>query len=194
MSDRDSSLFFLATLILFILFLLSYWLRRRPGSAVDETGRGRHVELSGSHGARSMGEETAQGAAASATLNLAARHGAPPPAAASAEAPALRTQSVEPEAPAPAETRAASSAADDLEIIEGIGPKIAGLLRAEGITTFDQLAHTDVARLGEIMAANRLRHLADPATWPEQAALAAAGAWESLSTLQQTLKRGRRVS
>jgi len=36
--------------------------------------------------------------------------------------------------------------------------------------------------------------LADARTWPEQAALAAAGDWEKLKTLQDELKGGRRVS
>jgi hypothetical protein len=35
--------------------------------------------------------------------------------------------------------------------------------------------------------------LADPATWPEQAHLAAAGHWGALETLQNELKGGRRV-
>ena len=32
----------------------------------------------------------------------------------------------------------------------------------------------------------------DPATWPEQARLAAAGQWDELKTLQESLKGGRR--
>jgi hypothetical protein len=35
--------------------------------------------------------------------------------------------------------------------------------------------------------------LAHPATWPEQAALAATGEWEALEALQAKLKGGRRV-
>jgi len=81
---------------------------------------------------------------------------------------------------------------DDLEIIEGIGPKIAGLLKAAGITTFAQLADVDVARVQEILRAANLR-LADPTTWAEQARLAASGDWSALETLQKTLKAGRRA-
>ncbi len=72
-------------------------------------------------------------------------------------------------------TRAAEVAPpepDDLEIIEGIGPKIAGLLKAAGITTFAQLADVDLERVQEILRAANLR-LADPTTWAEQARLAA---------------------
>ncbi len=79
---------------------------------------------------------------------------------------------------------------DDLEIIEGIGPKIAGLLKAAGITTFAQLAEADLGRVQEILRAANLR-LADPTTWAEQARLAAEGDWSALETLQNQLKGGR---
>lgn len=82
---------------------------------------------------------------------------------------------------------------DDLKVIEGIGPKISSLLQAAGITTFAQLAATDVSRLREILAQAGLSALADPTTWPEQASLAAAGKWDELQALQDTLKGGRRV-
>ena len=83
------------------------------------------------------------------------------------------------------------SAADDLTAIEGIGPKIAGVLRQAGIGTFAQLAATDVARLTEILHEANLR-LAVPESWPEQAELAAAGDWDALKELQDRLKGGRR--
>jgi predicted flap endonuclease-1-like 5' DNA nuclease len=84
---------------------------------------------------------------------------------------------------------------DDLKQIEGIGPKIASVLQVAGIVTFAQLAATDVGRIEEILEAEdpRLRRLADPGTWPEQASLAAAGDWKGLETLQNQLKGGRRV-
>ncbi len=83
-------------------------------------------------------------------------------------------------------------APEDLEIIEGIGPAIARLLRNAGIGTFRQLAETPVERLDEILINARLRRLADPGTWPEQAMLAANGNWDGLKQLQNTLKGGRR--
>ncbi len=82
---------------------------------------------------------------------------------------------------------------DDLKRIEGIGPKISGLLQAAGITTFAQLAATDVSRLKQIITEAGLSALADPTTWPEQARLAAAGEWDALEALQDELKGGRRV-
>lgn len=82
---------------------------------------------------------------------------------------------------------------DDLRKIEGIGVKIAQILNAAGIYTFAQLADVEIAQLHIILeeAGPRFR-LADPSTWPEQAALAARGAWDELHTLQDSLKGGRK--
>jgi predicted flap endonuclease-1-like 5' DNA nuclease len=82
--------------------------------------------------------------------------------------------------------------ADDLKRIEGIGPKISAVLETAGITTFAQLAATDVSRLQQILGDNHWT-FADPTTWPEQASLAAAGDWQALEVLQGKLKAGRRV-
>jgi predicted flap endonuclease-1-like 5' DNA nuclease len=103
-----------------------------------------------------------------------------------------------PAAPAPAvaepQAPAGPARADDLKRIEGIGPKISSVLQAAGITTFAQLAATEVGRLEQILEEEspRLRRLADPGTWPEQARFAAAGDWQGLATLQSELKGGRR--
>ncbi|NJN98127.1 MAG: DUF4332 domain-containing protein, partial [Anaerolineales bacterium] len=88
---------------------------------------------------------------------------------------------------------AAPGQPDDLKVIEGIGPKIAGLLNAAGITTFAQLAETEVSRLDQLLVDANLRRLADPGTWPEQAKLAAAGDWDAFKKLTDELKGGRRV-
>jgi predicted flap endonuclease-1-like 5' DNA nuclease len=82
---------------------------------------------------------------------------------------------------------------DDLKLIEGIGPRISGLLQEAGITTFAHLASTDVRRLKQIIAEAGLSALADPTSWPEQATLAATGQWDALETLQDELKGGRRA-
>jgi len=86
---------------------------------------------------------------------------------------------------------AEAAAADDLEVIEGIGPKIASVLQAAGITSFAELAATDVERLNEILQEANLR-LAHAETWPEQAGLAAAGKWDEFNALTEQLKGGRR--
>ena len=105
----------------------------------------------------------------------------PPPA------PAVRA--AEPVIPVPA----TPVKPDDLTIIEGIGPKIASLLQAAGIATFSQLAGADLSRLVKILQDAGLQHLADPATWPEQAKLATEGKWEELKVLTDSLKGGRRA-
>ncbi len=82
---------------------------------------------------------------------------------------------------------------DDLTCLEGIGPKIAEKLQAAGIQRFHTLAQTPVARLQEILAAAGARiKLAVPDTWPEQAALLAAGDEAGFAALTATLTGGRR--
>jgi predicted flap endonuclease-1-like 5' DNA nuclease len=79
---------------------------------------------------------------------------------------------------------------DDLKKIEGIGPKVAALINENGINTFAQLAEVPVEKLTEILDANKLQMM-DPASWPRQAQLAAAGDWDALEKLQDELKGGR---
>ncbi len=83
-----------------------------------------------------------------------------------------------------------SASIEDLELIEGIGPKIAGVLRAAGIESYGKLAETPVAELGQILKVAGL-HMVKPDTWPEQASLAAKGDWEALEALKQKLLAGR---
>ena len=81
---------------------------------------------------------------------------------------------------------------DELEMIEGIGPKIASIFQEAGITSFTQLAEMEVMHLEQILKEADIR-LGDPTTWPEQAKLAALGDWNGLKALQSTLKGGRRT-
>jgi len=83
-------------------------------------------------------------------------------------------------------------ATDDLKIIEGIGPKIETLLKAEGIDTYAKLAQNDVEELRKILLAAGLR-VNDPGSWPEQARLAANGDWAAFEALLATLRGGRKV-
>jgi predicted flap endonuclease-1-like 5' DNA nuclease len=94
---------------------------------------------------------------------------------------------------APRRAQAEPAKPEDLVIIEGIGPKIAGLLQKAGINTFARLATTDVSQIRQILQEAGLANIADPATWPEQAQLAADGNWEALKSLQENLKAGRRA-
>jgi len=82
----------------------------------------------------------------------------------------------------------------DLTLIEGIGDKINALLAQHGVVTFEQLAATSVERLREILREAGPRYaLADPSTWPQQAALARDGDWDAFKALTDTLKGGRRT-
>ena len=99
------------------------------------------------------------------------------------------TPEAEMEAAAPIQDKA--SVPDELARVEGIGPKISTVLQAAGIVTFQKLAETDVPQLQRILEDAGIR-LADPSTWPEQAALAAAGRWAELKTLQSEFVGGRR--
>lgn len=81
---------------------------------------------------------------------------------------------------------------DDLKIVEGIGPKIEGLLNAAGINTWAELAAAPVDRLQQILdAAGERYRLAVPNTWPRQAQLANEGKWDELKELQDQLKGGK---
>ena len=69
----------------------------------------------------------------------------------------------------------AAEAGDDLTRVRGIGPGIAAVLEAAGITTWGQLAATDAAALQSILDEAGPRYLGhDPSTWPAQAAELAA--------------------
>lgn len=86
-------------------------------------------------------------------------------------------------------TPAASTKADDLTKIEGIGPKIAETLTAAGIATFADLAAQDAEKISEVITDVRGSH--DATTWPQQATLAADGKWDELTTLQDELDGGK---
>jgi NADH-quinone oxidoreductase subunit I len=92
-----------------------------------------------------------------------------------------------------AEKPAEPAPPDDLQKVEGIGPRISGVLQAAGITTFARLADSDEDGITKILEESdpRLLRLANPASWPRQARLAAAGKWDELERFQKTLKRGR---
>ena len=80
---------------------------------------------------------------------------------------------------------------DNLEIIEGIGPKIEELLNQHDIYTFGQLADTKVPELETILrgAGSRFQ-TAVPETWPRQARRAANRDWTRLDALKAQLQGG----
>ncbi len=80
---------------------------------------------------------------------------------------------------------------DDIELIEGIGPKIGELLRAANLGTFEALAKTTPEKITEVLhAAGNKFNMAKPETWPEQAALAAKGDWAAFDKLTEELVGG----
>lgn len=84
---------------------------------------------------------------------------------------------------------------DDLKIVEGIGPKIEGLLNEAGIVTWADLANAPTEKVQAILdeAGPRYR-IHDPATWAKQASLAHEGNWAELEAYQERLDGGREVS
>ncbi len=86
------------------------------------------------------------------------------------------------------------AAKDDLKRVEGIGPKIEGLLNAAGINTFSDLENTAVDKVKAILTEAGNRYKAhDPTTWPRQAGMAAAGKWDELQKWQDELDGGKEV-
>jgi len=83
-------------------------------------------------------------------------------------------------------------AADDLTKVEGIGPKIAGLLKAAGIESFEALAGAKKSQLKGILTdAGPKFQMHNPTSWPKQSKLAWKGEWEKLKKLQDELTRGK---
>jgi large subunit ribosomal protein L17 len=107
-------------------------------------------------------------------------------------APVAAAESVEPVAAAAESVESEPNAGDDLTIIEGVGPKIAELLVAAGITTFAQLADADDATVQQVLTeAGPQFNVHDATTWNEQAALARDGKMDELKALQDRLKGGK---
>ena len=74
---------------------------------------------------------------------------------------------------------------DDLQVINGIGPVIEGLLNGIGISTWSDLAAVDVEAVRSMLAdagSRFARH--DPSSWPLQARLLERGEWEAFLALE----------
>ena len=82
--------------------------------------------------------------------------------------------------------------ADDLTIIEGIGPKVAKVLGEAGILTFAQLAESNADDIQNILNEAGLKMM-DPTSWPAQAKLAAENDMDGLKKMQDKLSGGRKV-
>jgi len=91
------------------------------------------------------------------------------------------------------ETKKTTAKADNLTKVEGIGPKIAGILKDAGIDTFKKLSKAKAEKITEILveAGGNAYNRFDPTTWPKQADLAAAGKWDELKKWQDELDGGK---
>ena len=80
---------------------------------------------------------------------------------------------------------------DDIEIIEGIGPKIGDLFKENGAGTFDKVMNLSVPEMNAILEKGGSRFkLANPGTWAEQARLCHENRWSELQVLQDSLYAG----
>jgi large subunit ribosomal protein L21 len=94
-------------------------------------------------------------------------------------------------AAAPVIAVAQKAGRDDIEIIEGIGPKIAAVLATNGITTFAKLAEAKADDITAMLKASGGRFsLANPASWAEQSALLRDGKMEEFQKLCDVLVGG----
>jgi predicted flap endonuclease-1-like 5' DNA nuclease len=84
-----------------------------------------------------------------------------------------------------------NSTKDDLQVIEGIGPKIERILNNSGIHTWRELANTPISNLQNILgrAGNKFK-MHDPSSWPQQSILAHTGKWKELQHWQDGLHKG----
>jgi predicted flap endonuclease-1-like 5' DNA nuclease/uncharacterized protein YdcH (DUF465 family) len=84
------------------------------------------------------------------------------------------------------------SAADDLKVIEGIGPKIEMILKEAGIDNWHQLAEVNLDNLKGILekAGPRFR-LNDPSTWAQQARLLSEGSYDKFKEMTDKLIGGK---
>ena len=86
---------------------------------------------------------------------------------------------------------------DNLQVIEGIGPKMESVMKDNGINTWAEMASKSPDELKAILSSEkygRRYQIIDPGTWSQQAALARDGKWEELITLQKSLDTGRSTS
>ncbi|MEM8584989.1 MAG: helix-hairpin-helix domain-containing protein [Bacteroidota bacterium] len=83
-------------------------------------------------------------------------------------------------------------AEDNLQIIEGVGPKIESVLKDAGYSTWAAVAAAESTALkGALDAAGSRFKLADPTSWPRQAQMAVEGRWADLIEYQKFTDAGR---
>ncbi|WP_455168709.1 hypothetical protein [Aegicerativicinus sediminis] len=88
---------------------------------------------------------------------------------------------------------AVNKSKEDLTKIEGIGPKIEGLLNNKGIYSYEQLSlcsHSFLERMITDAGPAFTTHRGMTNTWPAQAKLADMNEWDELYKWQEVLKAG----
>lgn len=144
---------------------------------------------------QSVEPETTPEPEAGVTISVSAPETTPEPTPVPVESVTAVIDAIsEPEKASEPETMPASTpeTGDDLQRIEGIGPKYAEILLAAGITSYAQIARMSEDQILDVIRAGGGRKSASMATWAEQAQLAAQGDWEALAALQKSLSGGRR--
>jgi predicted flap endonuclease-1-like 5' DNA nuclease len=82
--------------------------------------------------------------------------------------------------------------ADDLKLVEGIGPKIEELFHKAGLKTWASVAASKPEKLKEILVGGGERfQMHDPGTWPKQCKMMVDDQWAELKTLQEKLSGGK---
>jgi predicted flap endonuclease-1-like 5' DNA nuclease len=86
------------------------------------------------------------------------------------------------------ETSGSAARPDDLTRIDGIGEKLASILRTAGIDSFQKLANVSDTQLQEILQTANVRLRGNSSTWAQQAAYASQGDWESFKKFNRERK------
>lgn len=83
--------------------------------------------------------------------------------------------------------------AEDLTVIEGVGPKINELFKDSGLKSFAQVGGATVKEMRAILDKGGARYrMANPGTWAKQAKLASNNKWKELKKLQDELSGGKK--
>lgn len=110
------------------------------------------------------------------------------PAQSPAQRPAAADQTKEPAESFPLATKlwGREITRDDLTAVLGVSTRIASILRANDLASWEKLAAAEVSQLRTILAAAGPRFAAhDPTDWPRQAKWIVAGKWRKLHKWQE---------
>lgn len=207
--ERPINEWWLALLLLIIAGLLFLWRGRnnageQPAAASHEAPltRVREFEVATPHAeaaplitpsAAEAAASLPQGTPEPANVATLVEEAAPPPEEALVSAPAAAGVPVSPE-PVVATLRGVEHAApakpDNLQIIEGIGPKMDAALRAEGIDTYRKVADASIADLRAVIEKHGLTFAPSLVNWSKQAVYLADGDQAGFETYRDHLIRG----